>query len=748
MLFKLIHGSLRKKIIYIVVWATFPVFLVLLLLEFNHRDEAVRIAERDTTLFLHGFSEVQRRITNSTRTLLRTVSELPAIKQRDIPGSTRILETLLKANPIYTNAILLDEHGDVLAIGKGENQGFNFADRKQFRDAVEQKEFSFGEYVIGKTSKKSIFPFGMPVLDESGRSLGALIIGVDLNHYTELFDNSAFPKGAFFGLCDRNGLRLFRRPAPDGAKAGGRIKKEVFDIVRNATKPGIIHTQGSDQLQRIMAYEPLRLAPHAPPYMYMFMGLDRGRVLETTNMAMVQGILASFFSLCVAVLLAWLLAWKSIGIRMNKLIWATRRLGQDGDFQGSGVPYTDGEIGELAEAFDTMSATLKRREEDLLAARISAEAANRAKDEFLANISHEVRTPLNGVMGMLQLLNDTQLDKEQLSFLSTALQSSKNLMRVLNDLLDFIKIGAGKLELLEEVFDLEDLITQSINLFQLQAKEKGLSMTYHIDTNVLGTYTGDVGRLRQVIFNLLGNAIKFTPSGSIKIEVYGLQSKEEEKARLFFAIEDTGVGIPDDKIEYIFDAFTQVDGSLSREYQGTGLGLPIVQKLVNLMEGTCVLESEVGVGTTLLFCVQLKRGGTLLPLYTVKKHQSVSASLRILLVEDEKVNRLMAHRILEKMGHSVECAENGFQCLEKLSESAFDVVLMDIQMPGLDGLGATRAIRTDPNYAHCNTIPIIALSAHAAENDRQTALRAGVDVYLVKPFDKDELEEVLAGFAN
>lgn len=727
----------------LVLVATLPVFAVLLFNEIEEREKDLRVAERDVMIFLNGFSEVQRSITDSTRTLLRTVSALPEIKRGDPVAAKRILGSLLHANPIYTNCILVDLQGGVVAMGRGHDNGFNFVDRKQFRDAVRTKRFSAGEFVVGKQSMKSIFPFGMPVLDDADEVRFVIIIGVNLDQYAKQYDHSDFPEKSFMGLCDHLGTRVFRYPHTPGVDIGTPISRTVFSTVREATGPGVLYAETSDGSQRIVAYEPLRLTPEDQPYMYMFMGIDRNLVLQSANRDLLQNAIVVSVSLCMAILIAWVVGSRTIAAGMDRLISVAQNLGQGEEVVKSGLDYEDGEMGELARTFDTVSNLLRKREVDLQAAKDAAETANRAKDEFLANISHEVRTPLNGVMGMLQLLRETRVDGEQLSYLDTALQSSRNLLRVLNDLLDFIKAGSGKLELLEETFDLEIFVRQATELFRMHVEEKGVELTYKVDEAARGFYHGDVGRIRQILFNLLGNAIKFTHSGSIRIEAFVLPHPVEDCQRLFFSIEDTGVGIPEDKIDFVFDVFTQVDGSLSREHQGTGLGLPIARKLVQLMDGNIVMESQKGVGTSVVFCVKVCASR-----YAVQEHHAEEVGtpvgpLNILLVEDEKVNRIMASRLLEKMGHTVHIAINGRECLERLVEVPVDIVLMDIQMPVMDGLEATRLIRTDPKYSFFSHLPIVALSAHAADQRKDSAFRSGVNDYLTKPFEKDDLEAML-----
>ncbi|WP_319583239.1 ATP-binding protein [uncultured Pseudodesulfovibrio sp.] len=385
----------------------------------------------------------------------------------------------------------------------------------------------------------------------------------------------------------------------------------------------------------------------------------------------------------------------------------------------------------------------KRFEERLVRAKEAAESANRVKDEFIANISHEVRTPLNGVMGMLQLLQTSTLNADQRDFVDTALHSSRNLLRVLNDLLDFSKIQAGKLDIREAPFDLVGLVEESLDFFKLQAGGKDLVMKADIDPSARKHYLGDDGRIRQILFNLVGNAVKFTAEGAITVEACELWHPKPGRKRLLFTVRDTGIGIAEKDLSRIFAPFSQVDGSLTRTYQGTGLGLPIVSKLVRLMGGNCEVESEPGKGTIIRFTLSVAEIAEIDEKNEAESGLGDVRPLHLLLVEDERVNRIMARRLLERMGHTVSEAENGRDCLARLRDNTFDAVLMDVQMPFLNGLDATRAIRTAPELSHVSTIPIIGLSAHAAGHDRARALEAGMDEYLIKPFEKSDLQRAL-----
>ncbi|WP_163337491.1 response regulator [Desulfopila sp. IMCC35008] len=363
---KFFHGSIRKKLVALVFVATLPVFLVLLGTEFRSSQQQLAFAKKDTALYLNGFAELQNRITNSTETLLRTVASMPAIRNMDEEQSRIVLSTLLETNPIYTNVILVNNSGDVIAAGKNNDKtkSFNFGDRKQFLDAISKREFSSGEFAIGKSSQKPIFPFGMPVLNEYGASAGALIIGVSLAHYGKLFEEGNYPQDTFIGLCDHNGTRLFRHPASKKTPIGLSIKPDVFQTALDKGEKGSIHTKSSDGRERVILFEPIRLKEGASPYIYMFMGFDY-QLLKAEGQAILYRLLIiSFLSLTLALGIAWFLGNKSIAGRIGKLSRVTTRFSRGEKEVSSDIDYKDGEIGELARAFDNMVTIIRQREDE------------------------------------------------------------------------------------------------------------------------------------------------------------------------------------------------------------------------------------------------------------------------------------------------------------------------------------------------------------------------------------------------
>ncbi|MBB2887558.1 MULTISPECIES: ATP-binding protein [Pseudomonas] len=512
--------------------------------------------------------------------------------------------------------------------------------------------------------------------------------------------------------------------------------------------------QAPVRLQRIALnndfFQNSRTAPTKPGEDYLgrvIVGLSNDAFNQRQQEILFKAGILALFALLFTFLLARRLA-SSLSQPIHDIGNAVKAI-QKGDYKTPLPIVDDTELGALSQHINNLAQGLEQASREqhqamaqLIQTREEAEKANNAKSEFLAMMSHELRTPMNGVLGMLQLLETTAMTEEQIEYAALASESTEHLLKVINDILDFSRIERSELELEHIAFNLADLITSCAQSFQHSAVQRGLDLQLQIPEDMRALQVqGDPTRIRQILVNLVGNALKFTERGRVTIEPQW-QSLDHELLWFTCTVRDSGIGIPAESLELMFNAFQQADSSISRRYGGTGLGLPIARTLAERMGGTLRAQSEEGVGSVFTLEIPLALYKQSLPVLTPRVHtgNGHGEGRNVLLVEDNPVNRTVVEAMLRSLGFTVSVVTDGAQAVRSAESLIFEAILMDCRLPVIDGYEATRQIRQLPG---CADVPIIALTANALQGDREACLSAGMNDYLAKPFKRTDLQQIL-----
>ena len=675
--------------------------------------------------------ERQRDLIGEARNLLGVLALVPAIRDATHDSTDACVATLApmpRQHRWTTGVWVTDADGNIICDTTGPGAGISLREREYFQRVLDTKSFVLSDFVIGKRSGKPLILAVQPII-ENGTIQRVMGVAIDLAWLTDLVKVTKQDEARIVVL-DRNGVMIARQPDPEGWL--GRSLADFPHIKRMLTeRAGVFDAVSADGHSRIWAFQ------HSDETDTVFaVGMPTEPILADARRDLLRGLVLLGAAGLLSVAALWALLHASVLRWMRVLSQAAMRIGAGevgAVVEAKGAP---DEIRLVATAFNDMSGRLKLRELELRAAMEEARAGSRAKEEFLATMSHEIRTPMNGVIGFAEMLLETPLTVEQRRFATQVREAGRSLLTVINDVLDLSKLEAGKLDLVCVPFRIDDLADRCEAIVRLTAEQKGLELHTVVSSAARGYVLGDPDRVRQILLNLLGNAVKFTDSGSVRLTVKAM-GDEGGGRRYTFTVSDTGIGVPEERQRELFQRFTQ----LERGRGGTGLGLAICRRLVELMGGEIGVESRPGVGSTFWFSLPLQPASAQaaddLDGGPAHHHVPASQGARILLAEDLAMNRDLAITMLTKAGHYVDAVEDGAAAVVAVQKRDYDLVLMDVQMPVMDGLEATRRIRALPGPV--GRIPILALSAGVLAVEVERCRQAGMDDHLAKPLEKAKL---------
>ena len=697
------------------------------------------------------------------------LSELASTKlSRDLRVRLRKLREVY-GYPVFGEIFITNAYGANVA-QTGRTSDYRQNDEVWWTRAQEEGVY-LGDILFDESAGIEAMEIGLRVDGAEGEFLGVLKVVLNTREVFSIIDAHAkeMEKGTSLSLLTTNGevlrsvqtldQRTIREESPDFFFSSSEVESE-FKSTLEGNITTFVQQDAETGLEMIFTFAAseggtpsgklgwrLVKQQDAESFLSPITQLKRDILLITVG----AGMLCAFL---IAVVVT------PLSRRISHLIYATRAVAV-GHLQTRVEDSHRDEIGILSRNFNEMTHHLDRASEELIDARGAAEDANRAKSEFLANMSHKIRTPMNGIIGMTEHLLNTDLTEKQREYQEIVQSSARALLSLLNEILDFSKIEAGRMELESVPFSLRDCLEDSLRFFRIEAREKGVQLGQTVDPDAPDCLIGDPGRLRQVILNLVGNAVKFTDEGRIDLVVQSVE-KGDYEVTLEFSVTDTGIGIPEEKVEDIFNSFTQAESSTTRRFGGTGLGLAICRKIVGLMGGSIEVKSELGEGSVFRFSatfdLQSEDEERLHSNHTLPKDQDEDppesrlpspserpSPLRVLFAEDGKVNQMVISETLRKRGHDFIVVTDGEEALAYFQREKFDVVLMDIQMPRMNGIEATKRIREYERQEGRNPVPIIAMTANALPEDRQRCLEAGMTDFLAKPIQTSELLISLEG---
>jgi len=740
-----VFSTIRARLVWLVLLALLPALAIIVYDELQLRRRIFQQIHREAVRVGSLMEERTESLIGETHAQFRSLARMPEIRAMNTSASARLAE-ILGDEPIYTNLAIADPSGKIVSSAVPFAGEVRFDHFDSFKKTVATKSFSLGKFNFNPISGKPGFNLGYPLLESDGRLVGVLIASLGFSWVADFVAQAELPEGATIVIFDSDGVVLHRTLEPDKWVGENMGKSTLARTVLKEGRAGMAVLKGLDGVERLYAYAPIRSGT-VETNAYLAVGIPTSVAEAEAGRSLLRNLLILFIGGLISVGIASFISEK-LFLYDTRAILKTARCLQAGDLAArTGLPPGAGELRELAQALDKGIASLETASREIVAARESAEAANRAKSSFLAVMSHEIRTPMNAIINMTSLALETDLTPRQQHYLSVVHSSSKNLLGIINDILDFSKIEAEKLELEQAPFSLRKVLDEVTETFRAKVVEKHVELITYVPMDIPDGMIGDALRFRQVITNLVGNAFKFTDKGEISVKVSFRNTVENREGsskgevNLVVSVRDTGIGITEEQQGRLFQAFSQADTSTSRKYGGTGLGLAISRRLSKMMGGDLALESKPGEGTTFFFTVHFGLQDT--QEAPIPSPPGDIRRLPVLVVEDTETSRELLETFLGSWSipcTSVATAEEGVALLKEHNWSGgrdpFGLVLLDWMLPGMNGLEAASRIR---EKEETRSLPIVLISAYAGKEEEARSAEVGVNVFLQKPITASSL---------
>ena len=731
----LLAGSVRKTLYAVVLLVLVPALGIILYSGMDSRSKSMEAARERVQEVAHGIAGQKLLIIESTRVLLATIAQLEEFRNFEKERAEVLLGDLLKRYPFYSNLLLATRDGNIVAAGLVWHDRASVAGRPEFDFVTASGRFALDTYKPGPLVKTPSLRFAYPVVNDAGEVSGAILGGLQSQSTTLAMNTGGLHDKATVRIFDNVGALVGQYPPGEPEGFAGEIWA-ALNV--KAEDMGTLSMSAADGSRHLVAYERLRAATSENPSLIVSLSMSERAVYAEADADLIEDLLLLVVAGMAAGVITFFLGRSIVNRPVAHLLSVTRQLAR-GDFSArTDMHALRGEMRVFAKAFDDMAIALETRDQGVVRAKAVSDAANAAKSEFLANMSHEIRTPMNAVIGMAYLAFKTPLSPRQQSYISKIYVAANTLLGIINDILDFSKIESGQLHIEHVPFRLEDLLDNLAAIISQKAEEKELEVLFRVDKSIPATLIGDPLRLSQILTNLANNAVKFTEKGEIVISC-SLVENMGDHVKLRFVVRDTGIGITPEQRSRLFSAFTQADGSTTRKFGGTGLGLTITKRLLELMGGEIQVESTYGRGSTFSFVITLgHQPGP--EMYA--QFEGIGQAAKVLVVDDNQSASDVLLSLLGDLmlpGTAVSSAAEAFDLLVKAEEEGrpFSLVFMDWRMPVMDGVEATYVLRNKLGLK--NPPPVVIVTAFGRDETLTQAVKAGAAGVLYKPINKSYL---------